>query len=178
MKTFYKTQIGIILIFLTSFGLYAQFPGSLDTSFDAGTGTTVDFSGISTLALQDDGKILVTGEYFTSYNGIQTRNIARLNTDGTFDTSFNSETGFYGPGYNASANAMIVQPDGKIIAAGSFTSYNGQSRNKIVRLHPNGDIDMSFDVGTGFITTYYGTISALALQADGKSLVGGSYSSY
>ncbi|HZH72774.1 MAG TPA: hypothetical protein VFD91_09805, partial [Mariniphaga sp.] len=178
MKTFYKTQIGIILIFLTSLGLYAQTPGSLDTSFDAGTGTTIDFSGISTSALQADGKILIAGQYFTSYNDIQTRNIVRLNTDGTFDTSFNSGTGFYGPGYNSSANAMIVQPDGKIIAVGSFTSYNGQSRNKIVRLHSNGDIDMSFDVGTGFITTYYGTISALALQADGKILVGGSYSSY
>src|SRR5690554_27334 len=177
MKIFFKTQIRVILVFFTTLGLYAQTPGSLDTSFDAGTGTTVDFSGISTLALQADGKILVTGEYFTSYNGIQTRNIARLNTDGTFDTSFNSGTGFYAPG-NGYASAMIVQPDGKIIVAGSFTSYNSQSQNKIVRLHSNGDIDTSFNVGTGFITTSYGTINALALQADGKILVGGSFISY
>src|SRR5690606_25817235 len=52
MKTFLKTQIRIILVFFTAFGLYAQSPGSLDTSFDIGEGFYLNYGHISSLALQ------------------------------------------------------------------------------------------------------------------------------
>ena len=66
-------------------------------------------------------------------------------------------------------NAMAVQPDGKIIIAGSFTTINGSTHNQIARLNPNGSLDASFvpDVNNG--------INALALQPDGKIVIGGSF---
>ena len=80
--------------------------GSLDTSFNSGVGA----SGIVWASVvQNDGRIIIGGE-FTSYNGTSINRIARLNSDGTLDTSFNPGTG---------ANSIIyttsLQRDGKII---------------------------------------------------------------
>jgi hypothetical protein len=47
-------------------------------------------------------------------------------------------------------NLLLNSPDGKIIATGSFTSYNGISANRIIRLNYDGTIDSSFVYGTGF----------------------------
>lgn len=103
---------------------FAQ-PGSLDPSFDAGTGTD---DGIYTTSIQSDGKIIFGGT-FTSYNGTARNNIARLNPDGSLDTSFDPGTGASDPVYTIS-----IQRDGKIIFGGEFTSFNGTTRNSIARL--------------------------------------------
>lgn len=82
--------------------------GSLDTSFDPGTG----FNGeVISIALQSDGKILVVGN-FTNYNGITSNRIARLNLNGTLDASFNT-----GSGFNDEAESLALQSDGKILVA-------------------------------------------------------------
>jgi uncharacterized delta-60 repeat protein len=139
--------------------------GSIDSSFDKGTG----FSGVvNCAAIQDDGKILVGGT-FTSYNGTSINRIARLNTDGSLDTSFNIGTGF-----NTTVNSFAIQDDGKILVGGSFTSYNGTGRNYIARLNTDGSLDTGFSVGTGFNTLVY----SFAIQDDGKILVGGAFASY
>ncbi|SMD44497.1 delta-60 repeat domain-containing protein/Por secretion system C-terminal sorting domain-containing protein [Aquiflexum balticum DSM 16537] len=139
--------------------------GSLDTSFNPGTGTN---SGINTTQIQADGKIIVGGN-FTSYNGTARNRIARLNADGSLDTSFNPGTG---------ANNWIVttqiQSDGKIIVGGNFTSYNGTAINRIARLNTDGSLDTSFNPGTG---TNSG-INTTQIQADGKIIVGGNFTSY
>src|SRR5690606_16446557 len=174
MKTFLKTQIRIILVFFTAFGLYAQSPGSLDTSFDIGEGFYLNYGHISSLALQADGKILVGGRFSLNEQNGNDNNLARLNEDGTLDTSLNS-----GSGFNSGIDTTVEQPDGKILVGGSFTSYKGQTRNKIVRLNTNGSIDTSFSIGTGFsITSPKHRVSAITLQPDGKILVGGCFSSY
>src|SRR5262245_39430326 len=69
--------------------------------------------------------------------------------------------------------AVVVQPDGKILIAGDFTSVHGVPRNRIARLLSDGSLDTSFDPGSGADTT----VNCMALQSDGKILIGGSFSS-
>jgi uncharacterized delta-60 repeat protein len=139
--------------------------GSLDTSFDPGTGAN---SVISTTTLQIDGKIIIVGN-FTTYNGTARNRIARLNTDGSLDTSFDP-----GTGTNNSIFSTTLQSDGKIIIGGVFTTYNGTARNRIARLNTDGSLDTSFDLGTGTD----GGIESIALQSDGKIIIGGWFSTY
>lgn len=63
--------------------------------------------------------------------------------------------------------ATAVQPDGKVILAGSFTTVLGQSRNNIARLNADGTLD------SGFNPNVNGTIWSVVVQADGKVIVGG-----
>src|SRR5690554_3125735 len=141
--------------------------GSLDTSFETGMGFN---SFVIAITLQPDGKIL-TGGTFTSYNGQTQNRIARLNTDGSLDTSFNTGTGF---GVSYWIHEITLQPDGKILVGGTFTQYNGQTQNRIIRLNTDGSIDTSFVTGTGFNDW----VETITLQSDGKILVGGKFTSY
>ncbi|MCS6929476.1 MAG: T9SS type A sorting domain-containing protein [Saprospiraceae bacterium] len=142
-----------------------NYDGSLDSSFHLGSGPD---RWITVLALQPDGKILVGG-WFTSFNGIPRSCLARLNIDGTVDTSFNP-----GSGADGAILAIALQPDGKIIIGGTFTVYNGIPRRHLARLNPDGDLDLSFDPGTGGDDW----IHAVILQPDGKILIGGDFNSY
>ena len=126
--------------------------GTRDTSFTIGTGFN---SGVDAFAIQSDGKILVGG-FFTSYNGTSQNRITRLNSDGTRDTSFTVGTGF-----DSGVNAFVIQPDGKIVVGGRFTSYNGTAQNRITRLNSDGSRDTSFTIGTGFD---YSTVYAIAIS--------------
>ena len=124
---------------------------------------------VLTIVLQSDGKILVGGD-FTEFNGNPVNRIARLNSDGTIDNSFTIGTGFNSGG----VWSIALQSDGKILAGGSFTSYNGSSANRIVRLNTDGTLDNSFTIGGGF----YDQVLSIALQTDGKILVGGEFTSF
>jgi len=84
--------------------------------------------------VQSDGKVLIGGQ-FNTYNGTSRVNIARANSDGSLDTTFNPGVG---TGSGNAVEDMAVQSDGKIIAVGWFTSYNGTSRNRIVRINTDG----------------------------------------
>src|SRR5688572_3680595 len=86
--------------------------GTLDLTFDPALG----FGGfVHDIALQPDGKILFTGSPWGTTDGL-----ARLNPDGSIDTTFQLE----GTGFEGLPHAVVVQPDGKIITAGLFNSYN------------------------------------------------------
>lgn len=134
--------------------------GSLDQTFDTGIGPD---SGARIIKIQPDGKILIAG-LFSSYNGISQTWFARVNTDGSLDTSFL-------PQLNGTVNAIELQADGKILIGGGFTNINGTSRRRIARLNSDGSLDTTFDPGTGAESD----ITAIAVQADGKILVGGSF---
>ena len=144
--------------------------GSIDDAFGIGNGftSTLTDTNVNTLAIQSDGKILVGGD-FTAYRGVAANRIIRLNSDGTRDTSFDIGTGFSG-----NINTLVIQSDGKILAGGDFTTYQGVSANRIIRLNSDGTRDTSFDIGTGFNST----VSALAIQSDGKVIVGGVFTTY
>ena len=92
-------------------------------------------------------------------------------TPGDLDTTFNSiDIGFgNGDGANHPINSIALQPDGKVLIGGQFTSYNGTSRNYIARLNADGSLDASFNPGVGASSFVY----SLALQPDGKVLIGG-----
>jgi len=139
--------------------------GSLDTSFDPGTGAS---SYVYNCNMQVDGKIVIGGN-FTTYNGTARNRIARLNTDGSLDTSF-----VPGTGASSYVNTALIQPDGKIIIGGAFTSYNGTARNRIARINTDGSLDTSFNPGTGANSYVY----ASALQGDGKILIGGTFTTF
>jgi uncharacterized delta-60 repeat protein len=133
---------------------------SVDTSFEPGTATNGD---IYAMALQPDGKIVIGGA-FTTYNGVARRRIARLNTDGSLDSSFVIGTGFSNPVW-----AIVVQEDGKILVGGEFVEYSGSNAFKMIRLNSNGSRDTTFN------TSFDGVVYQIKLQQDGKSIVGGSF---
>ncbi len=134
--------------------------GTLDTTFNPETSYEVD-----SLAVQADGKILVAGQ-FSTLGGQSRTGVGRLNADGTLDARFN-------PGANASALSLAVQADGAILAGGYFTKLGGQSRNYIGRLNADGTLDTSFNPGAG--GGAFPQVLSLAVQADGKVLVGGAF---
>jgi uncharacterized delta-60 repeat protein len=136
--------------------------GSLDTSFNPGTGAS---GSVYSVALQPDGKVLVGGSFITM-NGISRIYIARLHPDGSLDTSFDP-----GTGANGTVRSIAVQPDGNVLIAGSFTTVNGISRNRIARLNSDGSLDTSFNPGTGANNPVF----SVALQLDGKVLIGGDF---
>lgn len=145
--------------------------GTLDTSFDPGNG--FDHAIIS-MELQSDGKIIVGG-YFDNFNGISQKRIARLNSNGTLDLSFNSGSGISSlsnpTGY---VTSISILQSGKILIGGSFDSYNGFSRNRIAQINNDGSLDLSFNPGTGFD----GTISDIDIYPNGKILCSGYFSSF
>lgn len=145
--------------------------GTLDTTFD----TTIGFNNgnayppyVNTIAIQSNGKIIIGG-LFSHYGTTYSPGIARLNSNGTLDTTFN-----VGNGVNGSVKSISIQSDGKIIIAGNFTSYNGIARNRIARLNTNGTLDTSFNVGNGANNS----VSTTVIQNNGKIVIGGFFTSY
>ncbi len=132
--------------------------GLVDTTFKTGTGAN---GPVYAVALQPDGKILIGGA-FTKFSGVARNRIARLNTNGTLDTTFNPGTGADG-----NVNAILIQPNGKIVLGGAFNHISGQSRANLARLNLNGSVDPTFTPPA------VGLVQALALQSDGKILFGG-----
>jgi uncharacterized delta-60 repeat protein len=143
--------------------------GSLDTSFNPGSGASATFiRTIAAVVVQPDGKILIGGR-FNNYNGTAINGIARLNSDGSLDTSFNP-----GSGADDVVRAVALQPDGKVIIGGDFNNYNGVARARIARLNADGSPDTSFNPGSGVDNS----ITALALQPDGKIFIAGDFTNY
>ena len=139
--------------------------GSVDTSFVTGTGFDGD---VYKITVQSDGKIVVGGG-FVNYNGTNAEKIIRLNSDGSRDTSF-----VIGTGFNGDILSVAIQTDGKILIGGGFTTYNGTGANYIIRLNSDGSIDTSFVYGSGMV----GQVTSVAIQPNGKLLVGGQFDSY
>lgn len=146
--------------------------GSLDTTFNSGT----SFNGLTySIALQSDNKIIAVGS-FTNYNGYTRRQIIRLNSDGSVDLTFSIGVGFNDSGTPAS---VLIQPDGKIVVAGSFTTYKNVPQNGIIRLLANGDKDPTLVTGAGFYTSPFGPgITNMVIDNLGNFIVGGQFTKY
>lgn len=158
-----------------SFGFTRLNPDGTPESAETFNPVALDDQVIA-IAVQPDGKILLVG-YFSRVNDEPRGNIARLNPDGTLES-----TATFNPGSGATGGilGLAVQPDGKIVIAGGFTSVDGQERNTVARLHPDGTLESTntFSPGTGAIDDYGdGTVFCLALQPDGKILLGGYFTS-
>ncbi|PTN33773.1 delta-60 repeat domain-containing protein [Desulfonatronum sp. SC1] len=141
--------------------------GTLDGSFFS-VGPEHDPTGnpfISGLAIQPDGKILVSGQ-FDRMDGWPYNHIARLLVDGTLDMTFDPAIG-----PNTFFHCMALQADGKILIGGFFTTVQNEPRQYIARLLSSGFLDSTFDLGAW----PNDAVSSLALQPDGKILLGGHF---
>jgi uncharacterized delta-60 repeat protein len=170
-------KIFLLIMLMSTIAFFPQ-AGTLDTTFNPndvgfGYGDGTAAGDINTSILLPDEKILIFGN-FKSYNAQPASGIARVNPDGTFDPTFNIGGTGVGTGVITTA---VRQPDGKIIITGNFTVYNGVSRSCIARINEDGSLDTSFVVGTGF-GTFNQTVYSVALQADGKIILGGGFLTY
>ncbi|SHL76924.1 delta-60 repeat domain-containing protein [Flavobacterium chilense] len=140
--------------------------GVIDESFNTGTGLN---GKVYDSYIQSDQKIIIAGS-FTSYNGNSSGRLIRLNEDGSQDTTFNTSIG----ATNGIIYKVCQQPDGKIIIVGSFTKYNNVTVNRIARILPNGDLDTSFNTGSGSALN----ITNVKILPDAKVLISGNFTAF
>lgn len=144
--------------------------GTRDNTFlaaDGGWNANCSEGGLS--AVQSDGKIITIASCPAFYGAQPSGySIARLNSSGSYDSSFNPGTGF-GTGVALVFNKMIIQPDQKILIAGRFNSYNGTSRWGVLRLNSNGSLDTSFTNALPYASTT--PVYDLELLSDGRMYV-------
>jgi uncharacterized delta-60 repeat protein len=109
--------------------------GSVDATFNPGAGAS---STLFQTAVQADGKIIVVGSYgYFDTNFVS--NIARLNSDGSFDHTF-----LTGAGTDGDITAVCIQSNQRIIVGGRFTSFNQTITQSVVRLNTDGSVDTGF----------------------------------
>jgi uncharacterized delta-60 repeat protein len=127
--------------------------------------TDQKFGDDRALAAQADGK-LVIGGYFDLVNNLPHSRLARIKSNGSIDTGFNTGV------FNGGVDAMTIQRDGKILVGGYFSTLRSGQPNAIARFEPNGGLDFGF--APGMID---GFVSAIAVQTDGRILIGGNFRS-
>lgn len=180
--------------------------GTLDSTFMTNLGTRYSTGRVWSLFLQPDGKILVGWTTFVGGVGNYSGSLIRLNSDGTEDSSFNANLISTGDGLGFKTNyqfptvteeavsyfaqqgnpppqisSIQVQPDGKIIVGGAFTSFNGFSRpGQIIRLNPDGTEDTTFNppaLAFAYSTSYtnYPIVYDIHLSSTGIVYVGGAF---
>lgn len=145
--------------------------GSLDTGFDSKDFNDGVIGIVYTIAPTPDKTGVYVGGSFTSYNGRSIGNIARLNNDGSLDTSFDTSNGF-----NETVYSIVPAKNGKLYVGGSFTSYKGVTRQYIARLNNDGSLDTSFDTSNGFNDEVNSIVPAT--DSSGDVYVGGWFTSY
>ena len=173
-------SFGVALAFCAATASNAA-PGDLDTAgFGSGLGKVMTPIGsnndvANAVALQPDGKIVVAGNCYNGAN--EDFCLARYLPSGALDTSFNTTGKLMTPIGSSSdiANALALQPDGKIVVAG-YCSNDGNNDFCLARYLPSGALDTSFNA-TGTVITpiglSYDYANAVALQPDGKIVVAG-----
>jgi uncharacterized delta-60 repeat protein len=151
--------------------------GTVDTDFAVGTGFDDDVGSLA-LAADGSGDIYVGGD-FTSYDGTTSNYLIRLNSDGTVDSSFDVGTGF-NDGTSFSHKILSIAPatdsSGDVYVGGSFSSYNGTTSSRIIRLNSDGTVDSTFNVGTGFNSSVYSIVPTA--DGSGDVYVGGWFNAY
>ncbi len=156
--------------------------GAQSATFTTGSGYGLYISSnpafVNDIKVQSDGKILVGGNFdrhkYNSTDNLSSR-IVRLNSNGTYDSTFSIGTGFTGA--STTVKKIAIQSDGKILVGGYFTSFNGTTRNCIARLNSNGSLDTGFTSGAINSTGEFG-IENIVVQPDGKIIIGGYLQQY
>lgn len=140
--------------------------GTVDASFNLGSG----FNGkVYGTLIQPDGKIIVGGS-FTGYNGTVVGRLIRLNNNGSRDASFSTGLGVT----DNIVYATAQQSDGKTIVVGSFTKYNTTNTNRVVRILPDGSLDLTFAIGSGASRL----VGEVKVQTDGKIILAGFFDTF
>jgi uncharacterized delta-60 repeat protein len=132
--------------------------GNLDAGFHSGL---ADGDVVNFMLLQPNDQLIIGGT-FKKYGKTRVNQIARINSNGTLDTTFNTAIGA-----NGSITKAVIEPLGKIIIIGNYTQYNNVNKNGIARLNSNGQLDLTFN----YTDTTKHEPTNLALQANGKLIV-------
>jgi uncharacterized delta-60 repeat protein len=157
--------------------------GRLDSGFGSAGRVTTDFFGsfdqATAIALQSDGKIVLAGVAnpdFTLANSDFA--LARYSSDGNLDSTFGSggkvTTNFLGAADEA--NALAVEPNGKLVAAGNTNGFGGGRDFALAHYNADGSLDPGFGAAGKVVIDFFGSVdsgNALALQPDGKMVVAG-----
>ena len=144
--------------------------GSLDTSFNPGPAADAPVYSLAETFVNGTRRIYVGGA-FNTISGGPSPNLARLNNGGSLDTSFVT-----GAGPNGAVYAIAVYPTnspfaGKLLIGGAFTNINSFALGHVARLNGDGSIDTNFDLNLGANDT----VRAIAIQSDGRILIGGDF---
>jgi uncharacterized delta-60 repeat protein len=141
--------------------------GNVDAAFAAGLGADGAVYAIAVYPTNSvyAGKVLIGGA-FTHYNGTHLNYIARLNADGSVDTTFTGSA-------NGAVSAIAIQLDGRVLVGGSFIQFNGVPLNRIARLNADGSLDAGFTAAIG--AGVNNTVEGIALQADNRILLVGQF---
>lgn len=168
------------LLFTLTHAAHAA-PGDLDPTFGTSGIARVDYGGHDNgeaLAVQPDGKILVGGK--ASFPGSDAVGVARLNPDGSLDTSFGNGGRIFVHlfPYIFDFEDLALQPDGKIVVGGSVDRGLGFNYDFwLLRLNPDGSHDLGFGTGgvvkTGLFFSSFDRLTTLAVQDDGRILAAG-----
>ncbi len=140
--------------------------GNVDMSFNPGEGPNID--NFTKIAIQSDNKIILAGG-FTKYNGVSHKDFIRINTDGTFDATFN-----IGSGPTSNPTDIMVMPDDNLIIVGGFSKFNGITVNGIAGLNSDGSYDASVNFGSGVT----GIIYDIQVLSEGGYLITGDFTTY
>ena len=176
------TLVGAVALVIAIANPAAAPPGDLDPTFDGDGKVTTDLAGsfeiAGAVAIQGDGKIVAAGTA-ADVSGISDFALARYNADGSLDPTFSGDgkvtTDFAGA--SDEANAISIQGDGKIVAAGvARIGLNGSQDFALARYNANGSLDTTFS-GDGKVTTDFAGANdqahAVAIQGDGKIVAAG-----
>ncbi len=142
--------------------------GSSDPTFAPGT---VVNGVVLAIRLQSDGRILLGGS-FTAVQGQPRIALARLNANGSLDTTFNPDT-VSATGGLPTVNTIDLQPDGRVIIGGLFDAIGSTARRNVARLNAIGQLDTAFDQPAGGPDAM---VRTMRLQPDGRTLIGGDFS--
>ena len=149
--------------------------GEVDTSFAPGVGPDAD---VSALAVQADGKVLIAGA-FANVGGAPRAGLARLNTDGSIDPSFDPGLGIRSTNGTAFVRVLLPQSDGSVWVGGAFTHFNNHYDRHLAKLLSNGGVDTTFTSPFTTVQSYprpyleATALYSLAEQPDGKIVAGG-----
>jgi uncharacterized delta-60 repeat protein len=150
---------------------------ALNSTFNLNLSGSGEYGGdnfIKKALVLGDGKVLIAGR-FQTIDGHITNDIARLNSNGTIDTSFSSPIFGYEFGeYYGYINTFVTQSDGKILVGGTFTEVSGSNRRGLARLNSNGTLDTSFATQSW---GSFGEVHDIVIQNDGKIVCVGYFTS-
>jgi len=143
---------------------------TLDETFTCPNFDTGSSGFVRSVAAQSSGKLIIVG-HFSEIGGTSYGRIARLNTDGSVDTTFNAGQ----LGFNGNALVVKVLSDDSILVGGDFGDYNGNSVDELVKLSIDGVLDATF---TSNVDAANNRVHEIFVDSDGKIYIGGEFSNY
>lgn len=146
--------------------------GTLDDTLNAALVADEDVwftPAVEQIAVQPDGKILITGSFIVGQGSSARKNFVRLNPSGSLDVAFN-------PQVSGHVTSFAIQPDGRILIGGSFSTVGGVAQPHIARLNADGTLDTTFSPAlTGASVPTLGIVNSIAIQPDGRIVLGGEF---